>query len=243
MRMFGSADLDLIETMMEPLTDSPFFIKDTDLRYVAANSAMAAICGIRSRDALIGRIAADFFPEVLARRYEEMDRAVLSTGIGFRDRLELSGPSADTWLLYTRTPITADDGRIVGIVGTARSVPPRESQSPAYARVAEAVESIRQRFAEPLDARALAARAGISLSQLERDAVRTLGVPLRSFQHRLRIEHALQLLRGPASIAAIAHECGYSDQSAFTRRFRSLMGRSPRTWRANRADPPPSATV
>jgi len=46
------------------------------------------------------------------------------------------------------------------------------------------------------------------------------------------LEAALQRLhQSDASIAAIASECGYSDQSAFTRRFRQTIGFSPSEYR------------
>jgi AraC-like DNA-binding protein len=36
------------------------------------------------------------------------------------------------------------------------------------------------------------------------------------------------------SLAEIAHSCGFADQSHFSRRFRSVMGRSPAVWRRER---------
>jgi AraC-like DNA-binding protein len=52
---------------------------------------------------------------------------------------------------------------------------------------------------------------------------------------RVRLDAALALLAGAASVAAIAHACGYADHSAFARQFRRSTGVSPRDWRAFRA--------
>ena len=54
--MLGTADLDLLTEMMSQFTDLPFFIKDTDLRYVAANKAMAEIFGLDHASDLIGHV-------------------------------------------------------------------------------------------------------------------------------------------------------------------------------------------
>lgn len=232
MKMLGTADLDLLEAMMAPLPDCPFFAKDSELRYVAANRAMARVCGLADPGGMIGRRVGDFFPPMAALRYEKLDMEVLNTGRTMRDRLELSGPRGDVWLLYSRIPILSAEGETVGVLATARAVSPGESQSPAYARVAEAIRRLQQHFDAPLNIDALAAAVGVSPSQLERDASRILGGPLRSLQDRIRMDHAMSLLNGETSIAQIALGCGYSDQSAFARRFRMSVGMSPSAWRA-----------
>jgi AraC-like DNA-binding protein len=49
---------------------------------------------------------------------------------------------------------------------------------------------------------------------------------------KVRMEAAMQRLRETGkSIAAISSECGYSDQSAFTRRFRETAAMSPSQYR------------
>jgi len=47
----------------------------------------------------------------------------------------------------------------------------------------------------------------------------------------VRIQAAMHRLHGPGSIAAIAQACGFSDQSAFTRRFVALVGMTPGEYR------------
>jgi AraC-like DNA-binding protein len=43
---------------------------------------------------------------------------------------------------------------------------------------------------------------------------------------------AMHLLHGNDSIASIGQACGFSDQSAFTRKFKAEAGVSPRAYRA-----------
>lgn len=49
---------------------------------------------------------------------------------------------------------------------------------------------------------------------------------------KLRIEAAMRLLHGDDSIARIGQACGFSDQSAFARQFKSTVGMTPRDYRA-----------
>jgi AraC-like DNA-binding protein len=55
---------------------------------------------------------------------------------------------------------------------------------------------------------------------------------------KVRMEAAMQRLKETGkSIAAISSECGYSDQSAFTRRFRETAAMSPSQYRRAVRDP------
>jgi AraC-like DNA-binding protein len=51
---------------------------------------------------------------------------------------------------------------------------------------------------------------------------------------RLRIERAKTLLTGPLTIADIALECGFADQSHLTRAFAKQIGITPGLWRRER---------
>lgn len=231
MTMLGTADLGLLERLLSPLGEIPFFVKDRDLRFVAANPAMASLVGVRHPSELIGHTSRDFFTAHVAEMYEAVDRHILQSGDTVRDRLELTGPRSDTWLLYTRTPVFAGDGAVTGVAAVARALPAGHARGAIYSRLADALNWLRDHIAEPLDVPALAKRAGISVSQLERNAASVLGISLRTAQHRLRIDHAIGLLATGMPIAHIAQACGFSDQSAFTRRFRTATGLTPQRWR------------
>jgi AraC-like DNA-binding protein len=47
----------------------------------------------------------------------------------------------------------------------------------------------------------------------------------------------MHLLHGDDSIACIGQACGFSDQSAFTRKFKAETGFSPRAYRARIGEP------
>jgi AraC-like DNA-binding protein len=234
MRRLGATDLDLLERLFEPLPDCPFFVKDDALCYVAANAAMARLCGVRAAAELAGRRARDFFSAAQAARYEALDRQVLATGRPITNHLDLSLPrrSSSAWLLFTRTPVRSAAGEVVGIAAVSRRALPSRRTDALYARLAEAAERIRMRPEAPLDIAELAKGAGVSKSQIERDFAQLFATTPTRFLHQARVEKAARLLMSGASVAEAAYACGYADQSAFTRRFKQMTGLTPRQYRA-----------
>jgi AraC-like DNA-binding protein len=230
----GTVDLELLDQLFDGLTEVPFFAKNADLRYVAATPAMARLCGVRRPALMYGRRAADFFPPEVSRRYETFDRQVLATGRPISHRFDLSvGAGArPVWLLITRAPIRGKQGEMLGVAGCSRQFRSAGHTDPIYRRIARAARHIEMAFAEPLKLPELAATAGVSVSQLERDFANLLGASPHAVHNKARVNRALQLLETRRMISAIAHECGYTDHSAFSRSFREAVGVSPRTYRA-----------
>ncbi len=223
----------LVQDLFDHLPDAPFFLKDRALRYAAANQAMLDLCGIPRLEDLIGKTAADVFPGPFGRRYEALDRQVLATGASVRNQLDLSTDRAGRpiWLLFARLPVRSPDGEIVGVAAASRRLQAPDRRHPIYSRLAAAVERLQTHLAEPLDLGALAQACGVSSSQLERDFRALFGVSPGRYLAILRIDAALALLAGEAPIAEIALTCGYTDQSAFSRRFKAIVGLSPGAYR------------
>jgi AraC-like DNA-binding protein len=225
--------LNLLSRLFERLDDCPFFIKNESLHYTAANPAMARLCGAESPAMLIGRRADAFFPKLVAERYEALDREVIETGRTLNDRLDLvaAGKGAAAWLLFSRHPVQDGEGRIIGVAASARRLAGAEASTPVYARLARAVARLEAAPEASLNLPSLARAAGVSPSQIERDFRAAFGVSPQRFLHKLRITRALPLLGKGAAIADVALAVGYSDQSAFTRRFHRVMGCTPSAWR------------
>jgi AraC-like DNA-binding protein len=77
--------------------------------------------------------------------------------------------------------------------------------------------------------------AGISSTSLERLARRTLGLPPQQLLQRLRLEHAVTLITHTnMTLGDISAECGFYDQSSFTRQFRKVLGLTPGAYRRAR---------
>ena len=78
----------------------------------------------------------------------------------------------------------------------------------------------------------LAKRAGLSLYQFDQRIRAMFRLSAGQYLTRFRLEQATERLRRSNDpISAIALDCGYADQTAFTRQFRKVVGLSPGHYR------------
>ncbi|MCD1587950.1 AraC family transcriptional regulator [Vreelandella titanicae] len=106
----------------------------------------------------------------------------------------------------------------------------REIAAPdtAMARVSQAIQRIRQDFAEPIRVESLAQKAAMSVSAFHRHfkAVTTLS-PLQ-YQKRVRLLQARTLMISSAkSVTDAAFEVGYESATQFSRDYTKVFGLSP----------------
>jgi AraC family transcriptional regulator len=102
---------------------------------------------------------------------------------------------------------------------------------------------LRTRFLERLDFGELAAEVAVSPAYLSRNFRKFRGCTVGDYVRNLRVAWAAQKLNGTAiSIADVAVEAGYFDQSHFTRVFKATTGLTPCEFRRNaRPKMPPSS--
>ena len=78
----------------------------------------------------------------------------------------------------------------------------------------------------------LARECGLSTSHFSRAFCKSVGAPPHRWLLAQRVERAKELLRSSTlELAAIAVECGFSDQSHLSRVFRNSIGAGPAAWR------------
>jgi len=95
-----------------------------------------------------------------------------------------------------------------------------------------ASELIRSHFSNRCLIANLAEELGIHRSQLSRWFKASYGITLSNFVRICRIDKSIDLLADDGiSIAEIALDCGFNDQSHFTRSFREVMATTPAKWR------------
>jgi AraC-like DNA-binding protein len=222
------------EALFDCLPDVVFFVKNARGEYVVVNRTLVERCGCGGKSDLLGRRVDEVFPSPLGDNYRMQDEAVLREGRTVLDQLELHFyPSRRRgWCLTTKMPLTDHRGRVIGLMGISRDLPAL-TDGDGLSSVAEAVRHIQRNFGEPLRVAELARRAGLSSYQFDRRVRRAFQLSPGQLIQKTRLEAALQRLRETdAAIASIAIECGYSDQSAFTRKFRQVVGLSPSAYRA-----------
>lgn len=94
-----------------------------------------------------------------------------------------------------------------------------------------AVQQVRcyldEHFAQPVTLAELARLVGLSPYYLHRAFEQEVGLPPHAYLESVRVREAQRLLACGESIAQVAYELGFSDQSHLTRRFTRLLGITP----------------
>jgi AraC-like DNA-binding protein len=99
--------------------------------------------------------------------------------------------------------------------------------------LADAVRYLHEHCGEPLSRDEVAKVACLSPSHFSREIKRRLGRTFTALLTRIRVEHAAELLaRTDKPVGLVALECGFGDQSYFTKVFRRAAGLTPRAYRA-----------
>ena len=227
-----------LERLFDDLPNLVFFIKDREGRYLSVNRTLVERCAFSDKAQILGRRPSDFFPEILATRFERQDRRVIVTGRPILDSLELHlYPSRKRgWGLTNKYPVRdARTREIVGIVGITRDVEtsPRGVKARGFTELAAALEQVQARIDNPPGIEELAAACGLSSHHFSQLVERLFHLTPRQLVMKVRIDEALHLLTTTSeSLADIALATGFCDQSAFTRNFHRLTGLPPGAFRA-----------
>ncbi len=225
--------------LFEQMPEVAFFVKDGAGRYIAVNASLLRRVGLKERADLLGKTVSEVFPSDLARRYEAQDAEVLRTGRPVRDQLELHwyADRSRGWCLTTKLPLHDADGRVTGLVGISRDVRPPGETPEVPAAVDQAVNWLQRHYGETLSAADLARQAGLTPVRFARITKRLYGLSPQQMIAQTRLQAAASLLETTSgTIAEISLQCGFADHSAFTRAFKSALGRTP-TQHRERARP------
>jgi PAS domain S-box-containing protein len=102
------------------------WLKDREGRFLAVNEPFEKASRI-TRKELIGKTDFDFWPEHLARRFQDDDEQVMKTGK--RKSIEekkVHTEDRDIWIETIKSPIYDDNGDVIGTTGIARDITERK---------------------------------------------------------------------------------------------------------------------
>ena len=132
------AERSLLRNVIDNIIDA-VFVKDAEGRYMLGNAAHAQRLGIASPTDVVGKTSYDFFPEEVARGFEQDDAEVLRTGGAIINRHEFIGGAEGSvqWLSTTKVPLRDASGGIIGIVGIGRDITARKIAEEKLAKYTE----------------------------------------------------------------------------------------------------------
>jgi AraC-like DNA-binding protein len=221
--------LDVFETVPHVMV----CVKDRSGRYTAANEAFVSRTNRRRTTDVIGRRAGDLFPNGMATSYEAQDESVFQTGVAVRNQLEVITDKAGVpgWFLTTKLLVVGANGATEVVVVSVPAQLSRVAVGHADGLRA-AVEFVHRNIGTPIAVRDVAAVAGMTHDQLERAMRAVLGTSPKQFVLRVRAEQAaIMIAAGGTTLAEVAAECGYYDQSQLNRQFTSIIGITPGKYR------------
>jgi AraC-like DNA-binding protein len=235
----GAVAPEVIE-LFDYLEDTPLWMKDEAGHYEWANVAFLLNFGVKSRAEIIGRTDYDFCTEVLANQYRIDDERVLR-GERILSRIELVGRFDHTarWCVTSKVPLRDARGRIVGTAGVTRPLAQPEkggngvtSAMPVDSPLSLAIRFISQNFADRITNEDLAKACGLSVRAFERQFQAAYNVSPHDYIRQLRVRMSCSaLVFSRKSLAEVATEFGFADQSHFTKEFRRFMAETPRAYR------------
>lgn len=117
--------------------------------------------------------------------------------------------------------------------------PSVRAHSAGAAALSRVRDYIRTYYAHDMTVSDLAAVAGLSRAHLTRAFSAAYHMPPHVYLNAVRIRRAQALICRGMPLTAVALECGFADQSHFTRRFKGGVGVTPSAWRGMHCAPRP----
>jgi AraC-like DNA-binding protein len=230
-----------IAALFDSLNDVVAWIKDRDGRYqwvnrtFLINYSLDDHCHRSSPDVrdVLGKTDYDLSPTFLANQFRLDDDFVL-TGKRIVDRIELVGQpdGLAIWNVTNKIPLFDDAGAIVGTAGITRKWDVAERARTPGSEFGPVLAYLRDHFRTPITNRQLARLAHMSVRSFERRFHSSFHLTPQKYLRKLRLSMASRALVYTAKpLAEVATECGFSDQSHFTRAFREQFGATPGDYR------------
>jgi PAS domain S-box-containing protein len=224
------------EELFDSVTDMVYFLKNSHGQYLVVNQALVERCGCREKAELIGRTADEVYPPPLGQSYRAQDEQILRTGEPILNHLELQiyPGGATGWCTTSKVPLRARSGQVVGLAGISKDVHATIESGEDYTSLANVLRRINSQYDQPLKIQELAEMAKLSTYQFEQRIKKIFGITAGQFIQKVRMDAAVRRLRDSRDpIAKIALDCGYAEQSSFTRQFKLTVGLSPARYRAH----------
>ncbi|MEO0796708.1 MAG: AraC family transcriptional regulator [Verrucomicrobiota bacterium] len=224
----------IVDVVSEALSDILCFVKDRESRFMGGNLAFAQTLGETSIASVLGKTDYEFSPDFLADAFYTDDQKVMSTGEVIRNRIELV-PASDgslDWFCTTKIPLRSAEGEVIGLFGYARIIRDTDTVYANYPEMHKIVDFVRANYRKKISVSDMASVSGISVSSQERLFRKTFGLTPLMYLRKTRLNAACKLLRDTnRSLAAIAVDCGFNDQTNMTRAFRLELKITPMRYR------------
>ena len=210
------------------------YIKDLDSRFVRANRVVAEVVGVDDPSELIGKTDFEYFPPAIATQYVAEDRRVIESGETLSNQVWLvpGQNGVPRVCLCSKIPLKDHTGRVAGIAGIKRPYELSDDGSSGHSRLMSVVGFVSEHYSDDIEVGDMAEHVLLSASQLQREFATHFGISPNRYLREVRIGVARHMLESTdLPMSQIANDCGFYDQSHFTRQFKSSTGLTPLNYR------------
>lgn len=219
------------DKLFDYLEDVSFFVKNKECRIMKANKSLLAHLGFQNEIDVIGKEDFDIFPKHLAEQYRKDDLEVIESGQPKLKIIEYFTNELGIldWFITNKLPLFSRKDKVIGLMGIIQSYNRAEKLIQASSYISKAVELIQDSFQQKLSIDEISQQCSLSQRQLHRHFIQELGMSPQNFLIRTRIQAACKKLKADphSSISNVAVDCGFYDQTSFTKHFRKCMGITP----------------
>lgn len=235
------AELDFLTATIPPLRERLADIEPLICDALERNGYRAAE---KSTEALIETCRAHHWPENLFELERTIARLAVLTEARPIQPSDIRRHAPDIAVRFDR-----DEGEAEGASAAAwvrRAIGAGQAPSPGlHDGLARALTYLGAHYDEPITLAQLARHAGVSPSHIGYLFRTTIGMPFKVLLGHIRIQKARELLADDraSNVTEIALRVGYADLSHFERRFRRIVGQSPREFRRGVGSEPAARQV
>jgi AraC-like DNA-binding protein len=207
-------------------------IDDKD-RVMAFNRSNRENCNVRDEADFVGKNLYEIFPKALADVYSARNREVRNSGRPIIEKTYSHAADRSTDIkIVSVFPLRDVKGKIIGTASINHALESGSDKPDWYRAIRAAVAHIDDHFREKLSIESLAHVSNMSASAFRRAFEKIMDTTPGAYITTIRINHARKLLtKTNKTISNIAEECGFYDQSHFTKAFIRLRRQSPGEYR------------
>jgi AraC-like DNA-binding protein len=220
--------------LFDNLPQTYFYAKDLQGRFVKVNQMFLDNHGLTDESEAIGRTDRDFHPPAMAEAYVAEDQRVMKSGEPLPGQvwLVLHRRRVPRWYVSTKTPLFDPKGGVVGLAGAMYRINEPGELSRHFHELLPVVTHIEKNYADNISMREMATRVKLSATHFNRRFQQLMRMTPTQYLRTVRVQAARRLLtESSRSLADIAVEVGFTDQSHFTKRFREVTGITPKEYR------------
>lgn len=226
---------DHVSSIFDELDGFTYFVKDTELKYVAFNKRLKQIFNVDSGRQILGKTDADFMPHHILEHIRADDLSVLETGQAIKNRVELvpTGNGFVDWSTTSKKPLYNKSGKLCGIIGVTRPFNQSKIALQQNNELGPALEQIHHRFRDNVPIKELASSVNLSLSSFQRKFKACFNMTPKEYIRHLKVQDAChRIVQTTMTFAEISYHSGFADQSHFSREFTRVMKEPPSSYRA-----------